>query len=145
MNANAFYNNTINSVASKMTYDTTTGGRIYRMTNVNGNWNASGFFSLNTPLKNKKFTVSSNSGINFSNAVSYTTVNTNTEATLSNTRNLVLNQRLSSSFRSDVFDITLNGGIIYNLTKNNKQVNSNRETFDYTTGFNSDLNLPCTS
>lgn len=142
MNANAFYNNTINSVASKMTYDTTTGGRIYRMTNVNGNWNASGFFSLNTPLKNKKFTISSNSGVNFSNAVSYTTVNTNTDATLSNTRNLVLNQRLSSSFRSDVFDITLNGGIIYNLTKNNKQTNSNRETFDYSTGFNSDLNLP---
>lgn len=142
INANAFYNNTINSVASKMTYDTTTGGRVSRMTNVNGNWNASGYFSLNTPLKNKKFTVSSNTGANFSNAVSYTTVNTSSDAVLSNTRNLVLNQRLSGSFRSDVFDFTLNGGVAYNLTKNDKQSNSNRETFDYTTGFNSDLNLP---
>lgn len=142
INANAFYNNTINSVANKMTYDTTTGGRVYHMTNVNGNWNASGFFSLNTPLKNKKFTVSSNSGANFSNAVSYTTVDANTDAVLSNTRNLVLNQRLSGSFRCDVFDFTLNGGIAYNLTKNDKQSNSNRETFDYTTGFNTDLNLP---
>jgi hypothetical protein len=142
INANAFYNNTTNSVASKMTYDTKTGGRVYRMTNVNGNWNASGFFSLNTPLKNKKFTISSNSGANFSNAVSYTTVDANTDAVLSNTRNMILNQRLSGSFRSDVFDFTLNGGIIYNLTKNDKQTNSNRETFDYTTGFNTDLNLP---
>jgi hypothetical protein len=142
INANAFYNNTTNSVASKMTYDTKTGGRVYRMTNVNGNWNASGFFSLNTPLKNKKFTISSNSGANFSNAVSYTTVDASTDAVLSNTRNMILNQRLSGSFRSDVFDFTLNGGIVYNLTKNDKQTNSNRETFDYTTGFNTDLNLP---
>lgn len=142
INANAFYNNTTNSVASKMTYDTKTGGRVYRMTNVNGNWNASGFFSLNTPLKNKKFTISSNSGANFSNAVSYTTVDASTDAVLSNTRNMILNQRLSGSFRSDVFDFTLNGGVVYNLTKNDKQTNSNRETFDYTTGFNTDLNLP---
>jgi hypothetical protein len=142
ISANAFYNNTLNSVANKMTYNTQTGGRIYTKTNVNGNWNASGYFSFNTPLKDKRFTISSNSGGNFSNAVSYTTVGNQTDAVLSNTHNLTANERLSTAFRTDLFDVTLNGGISYNLTKNNKQTNSNRETFDYTYGMNTDWNLP---
>lgn len=142
MNANMFFNNTINSVANKMTYNTETGGRTYTKTNVNGNWNGSGYFSVNTPLKNKKFTVSSTTGMSLSNAVSYTTVDTKTDAVLSHTRATTLNQRLSSSFRSDVFDLTLNGGLIYNLTRNNKQTSSNRETYDYNAGASTDINLP---
>lgn len=142
MNANMFYNNTINSVANKMTYNATTGGKISTKTNVNGNWNASGYYSFNAPLFNKKYTISSNTGGNYTNAVSYTTVNTNTDAVLSTTRNLGLNERLSAAYRCDVFDVTLNGGISYNKTKNNKQTNSNRETFDYSTGLSTDINLP---
>jgi hypothetical protein len=142
MNANLSYSNTINSVANKMTYNSQTGGRTYTKTNVNGNWNTNGFFSFNTPLWDKRFTISSNSGASYSNAVSYTTVNANTDAVLSNTHNMNLNERLTTSFRNDVFDVSLNGGIRYNLTKNNKQTNSNRETFDYSAGLSTNVNLP---
>jgi hypothetical protein len=141
INANMFYNNTINSVANKMTYNSDTGGRTYTKTNVNGNWNASGYFSVNTPLWDKRFTVSSNSGANYSNAVSYTTINQSTDAVLSNTHNLRASERLTTSFRTDNFDVSLNGGVAYNKTKNNKQTNSNRETYDYTAGLSSDANI----
>lgn len=142
MNANMFYTNVLNSVANKMTYNSATGGRTYTKTNVNGNWNASGYFSFNMPLKNKKFTISSNSGANFSDAVSYTTVNQSSDAVLSTTHNLTAQERLTGSYRTDAFDVSVNGGISYNHTKNSKQTNSNRETFDYTAGMNTDVNLP---
>ena len=49
--ANLYYTNTLNSVANKMTYDPETGARVYKKENVNGNWQARGYFSFNTPLK----------------------------------------------------------------------------------------------
>lgn len=72
--ANLYYTSTLNSVANRMTYDPQTGARVYKKENVNGNWQARGFFSFNTPLKNKKFTISSNTNARFSDAVSYTSV-----------------------------------------------------------------------
>ncbi|KAA6340685.1 hypothetical protein EZS27_011465 [termite gut metagenome] len=141
---NLFYSNTINSTANKMKYDAATGGRIYERVNLNGNWNTRGFFSFNTPLKNKKFTVSSNTSSSYSDAVSYTSVGRE-DAQLSTTHNFGVSERLSGNYRSDIFDVSLNGSINYNKTRNSKQTNSNRETFDYYFGGNTNINLPWTT
>lgn len=118
--------------------------RVYKKENVNGNWQARGFFSFNTPLKNKKFTISSNTNARFSDAVSYTSVGSskNADQELSTTHNLGLGERFTSSYRSEVFDISLSGSVNYNLVRNSKQENSNRETFDYYIGGNTNVNLP---
>jgi hypothetical protein len=114
--------------------------------NVNGNWNARGFLSFNTPLKNKKYTISTNTSAQFSDQVSYTSVgrsgNTSATGELSTTHSLTLGQRLTGSYRADKFDISLNASVNYNLTRNNKQTNSNRETFDYYLGGNTNVTLP---
>lgn len=142
--ANAFYSNTINSVANKMTYFQETGAREYRKVNVNGNWQARGYFSFNMPLKNKKFTISSNTNSRFSDAVSYTSVGKDKIAPqeLSTTHNFAVGERFTSSYRSDLFDLSLSGAIDYNLVRNSKQENSNRETFDYNLGGNTNVRLP---
>lgn len=142
--ANLYYTNTLNSVANKMTYDPETGARVYKKENVNGNWQARGYFSFNTPLKNKKFTISSNTNARYSDAVSYTSVgnNRNLDQELSTTHNLSLGERFTSSYRSELFDLSLSGSINYNLVRNSKQENSNRETFDYYLGGNTNVNLP---
>ena len=142
--ANLYYTNTLNSVANKMTYDPETGARVYKKENVNGNWQARGYFSFNTPLKNKKFTISSNTNARYSDAVSYTSVgnNRNLDQELSTTHNLGLGERFTSSYRSELFDLSLSGSINYNLVRNSKQENSNRETFDYYLGGNTNVNLP---
>ncbi len=139
---NLFYTNTLNSVANQMTYDPLTGGRIYRKVNVNGNWNMRGFFSFNTPFKNKKYTLSSNLNANFSDAVSYTSVNQGEEQQLSTTHSLRLGEKLTGNYRTDAFDVSLNGSVNYSLTRNSKQSNSNRETFDYYFGASTNVNLP---
>ncbi|MDR2859760.1 MAG: outer membrane beta-barrel protein [Mediterranea sp.] len=138
---NLFYLNTINSVANKMSYNTETGGRIYDRVNVNGNWSTNGFFSFNTPLKNKKFTISSNTNASFRDAVSYTSVG-NTEAQLSTTHEFRAGERLGGNYRNTTFDASLNSSINYNKTQNNVQSGSNRETFDYIFGGSTNINLP---
>ncbi|MDR2858776.1 MAG: outer membrane beta-barrel family protein, partial [Mediterranea sp.] len=124
--------------------DVATGGRIYERVNLNGNWNTRGFFSFNTPLKNKKFTISSNTGGSYSDAVSYTGVGKE-DAQLSTTHNSGVSERLSGNYRNEFFDLSLNGSINYNKTQNSKQINSNRETFDNYFGGNTNINLPWTT
>lgn len=141
---NLSYSNTLNSVANKMTYDPQTTQRTYKKENVNGNWNTRGYFSFNTPLKNKKFIISANTNARFSDAVSYTVVgkSRNADQELSTTHNFGAGQRLNGSYRSDLFDVSLNGSVNYNLVRNSKQENSNRETFDYYVGGDTNINLP---
>lgn len=138
------YSNTLNSVANKMTYNPQTGARIYKKENVNGNWRTQGYFNFNTPLRNQKFTISSRSNVGYSDAVSYTSVGNsrNSDQELSTTHSLDLRERLVGSYRSDVFDVSLNGSVNYNLVRNSKQENSNRETFDYYVGGSTNVNLP---
>ncbi|SHE61149.1 CarboxypepD_reg-like domain-containing protein [Bacteroides faecichinchillae] len=138
------YSNTLNSVANKMTYDPQTGARIYKKENVNGNWRTQGFFNFNTPLKNQKFTILSTSVVGYSDAVSYTSVGDvkKSEQELSTTHSLDLRERLVGRYRSEMFDVSLNGSVNYNLVRNSKQENSNRETFDYYVGGSTNVNLP---
>lgn len=142
---NLFYTATNNSVVNKTYYNSANGGIISQKVNVNGNWNARSFFSFNTPLKNKKFTISSNTNASFSDNVSYTQIkgkNDASDAELSTTHNLQIGERLTGNYRIDKFDISLNGSINYSLTRNSKQKNSNRKTFDYYVGGNTNITLP---
>lgn len=141
--ANLFYNNTLNAVVNRMVYNSETGGRNYYKENVNGNWNIRGFFGFNTPLKNKKFTISSNSNVAYGDDVSYVSLKDQTsDQVLSTTHNLTLAQRLTGAYRSEVFDVSLNGSVNYGLIRNAKQASSNREVFDYYFGGNTNVNLP---
>ena len=143
---NMFYSRTSNSVSNKSSIDPNTGGIVSRRVNVNGNWNARGFLSFNTPLKNKKFTVSSNTNAGLSDVVSYTSIDRKSQASqeseLSTTHNFLMGERLTGNYRTDNFDISLNASINYNLARNSKKKDSNRETFDYYFGGSTNITLP---
>ncbi|NDW13619.1 hypothetical protein D0T50_12060 [Bacteroides sp. 214] len=142
---NLFYTNTQNDITNHQSYNSLNGTTVYRRVNINGNWSARGFFSFNTPLKNKKFTISSNTGANISDVVGYTSVDRSSESSESEkntTHNLALSERLTANYRTDKFDISLKGSVNYNKADNNKQTNSNRETFDYYIGGNTNITLP---
>lgn len=137
------FNNTMNSVGNRMTYDTRTGARTYHKVNINGNWSSNMNISFDTPFKNKKFTISTGANARYSDQVSYTSVNKkSTDAELSTTHNFSATTRLRGAYRSNKSDIALNASFRYNNVQNNKQKNSNRETFDYTLGGNTNIRLP---
>lgn len=138
-----YFRNTMNSVADRMTYDKETGARTYHKVNVNGNWNIGSWGSFYMPLKNKKFNIGVNMDFNYRDQVSYTTVNQKGEDwELSTTHNFSTGETLRSSYRSDKFDVSLKATFRYNSIYNSKQTDSNRETFDYTLGGDTNIRLP---
>ncbi|MDR3119143.1 MAG: outer membrane beta-barrel protein [Mediterranea sp.] len=143
---NLFYTNTLNSVANETTYDPTTGGVVSKRVNVDGNWNARAYFSFNTPLKNKKYTISANTNAQLRDQVSYSSVSraasTTQKSQLSTTHNLILTQNITASYRADKFDLSLHATANYNQARNNKQTNNNRQTYDYYLGTNANATLP---
>jgi hypothetical protein len=132
---------TSNSVSSKTTYFTN-GGNLSMPENIDGNWNAMGILNFNTAFKDKRFTINTFTRASFNNYVSYyTDRNTkvedkydftrndlifdevhnyysSVEAQKNVTKNLVLGERLSLAFRSDLFDVAVNGNVEYNNMKN---------------------------
>ncbi len=133
---NLSFNNTINDISNEMTYDIETGARIYKRVNINGNWNARGSFNFNTPLKNRKYTISTNTVGRFSDQVSMQGTEKST------THNLSAGQSATGNYRSDAFDISLRASIDYGSVRNSTNENTNRETFDYNFGGNTNIRLP---
>ncbi len=140
--AHVFFQNMVNSVSSKVTYDPTTGGRVTRPENINGNWNFRTYTGFNTPLKNKKFTVSNYVNFSYNNIMGYMAMNTVDEAKKNKTRNLMAGDNLSFNYRNDWFEAGLTGTFSYSKVKNTLQPQSNRETYDYSAGVNSNIQLP---
>ena len=138
---NANFNNTLNAIDDRMTYDKSTGARTYHKINLNGNWNTDANISFDTPLKNKKFTISAGASANYKNQVGYLSVGRQ-DSELSITHNFTTNERVRASYRNDKFDIALNGRFRYNKVNNDKQEGSNRETFDYTLSGDTHIRLP---
>ncbi len=133
------FNNTLNSISNKVTYDPETGGRITRPENINGNWNVRALFGLNASLKkNQKYTYSTYTSANYSNQVSYFSQGSS-ESAKSTTRSMVLGERLSGGYRADMFDFNLNGSINYNHSRNSMQENSNQDTYDFSYGCDANL------
>lgn len=156
---------TSNSVSSKTTYFTN-GGNLSMPENIDGNWNAMGILNFNTAFKDKRFTINTFTRASFNNYVSYyTDRNTkvedkydftrndlifdevhnyysSVEAQKNVTKNLVLGERLSLAFRSDLFDVAVNGNVEYNNMKNKLLPSSNSNTWNFSYGINGNLNLP---
>lgn len=140
--ANIFFQNTINSVSSKVTYDPTTGGRVTRPENINGNWNLSIYSGFNTPLKNKKFTISDYASFRYNNIMGYLSQGANEEVDKNKTKNLTARNDLSFNYRNDWFESGLNTGFEYGKVANTLQPQSNRETYDYSVGLNTNVKIP---
>lgn len=142
LNARVSYSNTFNSVARIITYEETTGARTTQPINVNGNWRLNGTFTFSTPLRNKKFTMSTYTNTDFHNSVGFTVVDKELDAVKSTTTNLFLSERLRGNYRSDLFDLGLSAEIRYRKSGNSIKTDNERETFDYSFSADTNINLP---
>lgn len=136
------YNNTRNSVANRVTYDAVTGGRTTRPENINGNWNASGAIMYNTAIDTAGyFNVNTFTDVSYSNNVGYYSTG-NADSQKNITRDLNINERLSTSYRNDWIEVELNGSLGYRHSRNNLQQNSNLDTWQFSYGVNTNLTAP---
>ena len=132
--------NTLNSVTEQVNYDSETGGRTTMPVNMNGNWQASGSFTFNTPLKNRNWMIRTHTTFRASNQNGYT--NTNKEDPVkSSVQRYIARENLRLTFRNKYFEATARGDINYSYSYNNVK-DKRTETFDYQFGGNLLCYLP---
>ena len=126
----------INDIVSYTSYNQETGVKTTTYKNVNDNYSGNVRMMLNTPLKNKKFSINSMTMASFANSNGYINEEKNTN------RNLILSERGGIDFRSSYLDLGVNGNIRYNATSNSLQKENNQNTFNYGAGGYTTIYLP---
>ena len=104
---------TSNAISNKVTLDTSSGARVTRPENIDGNWNAYAGLVFNTALDSAAyFNINSFTNTGYNHYVGYASVNSMSESQKSVTKSVNINQRLAFSYRNDWLEVELSGGVI---------------------------------
>ena len=146
ISANVRFNSTLNTIVNQIVYDESTGGRTTMPVNLDGwwrNWSTGAGIAYNTALPNQKYKVSSSTNANYNYQEGYvrTAISTG-EFPLSATRSTTLSERLSGTYQNDWFEVTLQGSLNYNRARNNLQPTANRDTYTFSYGPSTNIQLP---
>ncbi|MDR1341572.1 MAG: outer membrane beta-barrel family protein, partial [Prevotellaceae bacterium] len=104
--------------------------------NVNGNRNADARFMINKSFFNRKFSVNSTSNIGYSESRGFINGDLNTTGDLS------LGETAGTSYRSDLFDLSLRGTVRYSKTDKSLAGQLSSEAFNYGGSANTTVYLP---
>lgn len=130
-----------NSINNAVSYNEETGVRTVRPENINGNWSARGNFMFNTGFgPDKTWTFSTFTNLNYTNSVGY--VVDNNVNNKSTTRSTNVGERVNLAYRNSWFDISVNGNLNYQHARSSLQENANMDTYNFSYGFNGNVNLP---
>jgi len=136
------YRHIRNSISNLVRYNAETGGSTSRPENINGNWNADGGFNFNTALDSTAhWNIGTDTRVRYNNYVSYV-AQAKADAVENTTRTTNLNQRLNMSFRNDWLEVTLDGNVNYQHSRNELQPNANLDTWRFSYGGQVMLRLP---
>lgn len=141
-----------NSITNSRQYDENSGVATTTPQNINGNWDASAMFGLNTALRNKKFTVNTFTRADYRNNVGYMWISDVDEETgrplrsgvnyRSRTTNLTLRENLNGTFRNDWFEFSLNGSVEYSWERSKLRPETDQEPYTYTYGASTNIFMP---
>lgn len=137
------FSTTSNSISNKVAYDETTGGRITRPENINGNWNVMGAFMFNCSIDSAGvWNINTDTNLGYNHYVSYLSLDKSQDSQKNTTQNTTWNERLSLSYRNDWLELSLDGTLAYNHAKNKLQPNSNLDTWQFSYGPSMTLTAP---
>ena len=137
------FSTTSNSISNKVTYDETTGGRITRPENINGNWNVMGAFMFNCSIDSAGvWNINTDTNLGYNHYVSYLSLDKSQDSQKNTTQNTTWNERLSLSYRNDWLELSLDGTLAYNHAKNKLQPNSNLDIWQFSYGPSMTLTAP---
>lgn len=123
----------LNTVVSRTTTDSETGGRTTTYSNVNGNFNIMGMGMINRPFTNRKWRFNARLFARYANTPSYINGDFNRSG------NLSLSPSAGLTFSCDVFQMSFNPTYTYGSVTNSLPAQPSRETHSY--GFRSDASL----
>ena len=136
------YRHIRNSISNLVRYDPETGGSISRPENINGNWNFNGGFTFNTAIDTTAhWNVGTDTRIRYNNFVSYV-AQQKADAQENTTRTLNLNERLTAGYRNDWLEVTLDGQVNYQHSRNELQPTADLDTWQFNYGGQLLVRLP---
>lgn len=143
INAFVGYSNTINAITRKATYNELTGATTTQPENINGNWRVNGGFVFNSAVPaNTKFTYSTFTDANYSNNVSYISLEGVQGSVKSIAKTVGVSERLSANYRTDNFDVSLNGFFNFSHSKSTAQPEDRMNVFNFSYGPSVNYTLP---
>lgn len=142
-NTNANWQRTSNAIGNIVTYNETTGGRISKPENINGNWNARVGTSFNIGLDTlNRWDVSGGIDGSYNHRIGYVNLNRTAEPDRNVTHTYNLSPSVSLSFRNSWLNISLNTRVNYARTENRLQATNNLTTWNYNYGGNTKITFP---
>ena len=143
ISANLRFALTTNSIERRVEYNELTGGSISTPDNINGNWNAGGEFVYSSALpKNKKYTYSSSTTLGYRHNVGYISVSGQKGSSRNTTETTDVGERLNASYRSDYFDLSLDGRVLYSHSSYSMRPEDNMDTWNFSYGPSTTVRLP---
>ena len=134
---------TSNSIGTVVTYNETTGGRISRPENINGNWNTNAGASFNIGLDTlNRWDVSGGLNGSYRHQVGYVNLNRTAVPDRNVTHTYNLSPNVSLSFRNKWLSFSLNGSTTYAKTENRLQASRNLTTWNFSYGGNTKVTFP---
>lgn len=116
---------TRNSIVSKTTFNSETGGQITTYENVNGNWNANLFTMISFPFRNKVWSFNGNLMARYNQAIGFNNGLRNRSGSLN------LAPSFSISYRPDNMDFTIRPTYRVEMTHNTLTKTSNKNVQTY--------------
>ena len=141
--ANAGVQVTSNSIGNVVTYNETTGGRITRPENINGNWNTNFGMSYTIGLDTlNRWDITGSIDASYAHRVGYVNLNRTAIPDRNVTHTYNVNPSLSLSFRNKWLSVSLNGRTTYARTDNRLQASNNLTTWNFSYGGNTKVTFP---
>ena len=138
----ANYRTTRNSISNLVRYNPETGGSISRPENINGNWNINAGVNFNTAIDSAAhWNVGTNTRVRYNNYVSYV-AQQKADAQKNTSRSYNIFERLSAGYRNQWLEVTLDGNVTYQHTRNVLQPNANLDTWQFNYGGQFLVRLP---
>ena len=133
---------TQNSIGNVVTYNETTGGRISRPENINGNWsiNGGGSFTLGLDTLNR-WDISGGINGSYNHQVGYVNLNRTAVPDRNVTHTYNFSPDMSLSYRNRWLNFSLNLRVNYAHTDNELQASRNLTTWNFNYGGNTRIDL----
>ena len=142
-NTNGSFQRTYNAIGNVVTYNETTGGRISRPENIDGNWNANAGATFNLALDTlNRWDVSGSVRGSYSHHVGYVNLNRTAIPDRNITHTYNISPSTSLSFRNKWLNFSINANVTYARTHNWLQASNNLSTWNFSYGGNTKVTFP---
>ena len=140
---NGSFQRTTNSIGNIVTYNETTGGRISRPDNFNGNWSTNAGVTFNMGLDTlNRWDFSGSVHGSYRHQVGYVNLNRTAIPDRNVTHSYNLSPSASLNFRNKWLSFSINGSTTYARTENRLQASRSLSTWNFSYGGNTKITFP---